>query len=290
MVFPGHYLMPLAWWLARRKKIHVILDIFISLYETEVEDRARLSAWNPKAWILSLLDWMACMLADEILIDTEEHRDYFVRRYRIPKEKFLVIPVGCRTDLFTPRTAPREQGPFRVRFHGSFIPLHGIETILHAAEELKQESVEFELAGKGQTFAAMQKLAADLKLTNVHFIGHKTLQKIPGFIAGADVCLGIFGTGAKAQRVIPTKAFEILAMARPLITARSPATERAFRDRENVLMAKAGDPHDLAEKIRALKSDLSLALSLAQNGHALFLEKFQPRTVVGPLVTWLQLH
>ncbi|MDO8468461.1 MAG: glycosyltransferase family 4 protein [Candidatus Peribacter sp.] len=290
VVFPGHYVMPLAWWIARKKRIPVILDVFISLYETEVEDRARLSCWNPKAWLLWIVDWLACALADTILIDTEEHRDFFVRRYRIPQRKFLVIPVGCRTDLFSPHQDQQKPGAFLVRFHGSFIPLHGIETILRAAQELKDDNVVFELAGKGQTFPAMQKLAEKLSLNNVRFVGMKKLEEIPDFIAGGDVSLGIFGTGAKAQRVIPTKAFEILAMAKPLITARSPATGRIFRDREDVLLMKAGDAHDLAEKIRELKNNAALAASIAQNGRALFLEKFQPRTAVQPLVAWLQTH
>ncbi|MDD4287132.1 MAG: glycosyltransferase family 4 protein [Candidatus Peribacteraceae bacterium] len=289
VVFPGHYVMPLAWWLARKRKIPIILDVFISLYETEVEDRKRVSQWNPKAWMLWLIDWSACALAETILIDTEEHRDFFVKRYRIAREKFLVIPVGCRTDLFFPR-ATEQQETFRVRFHGSFIPLHGVETILHAAQELKNDGIVFELAGKGQTLPAMQKLAEELDLTNVRFVGMKPLREIPDFIAGADACLGIFGTGAKAKRVIPTKAFEILAMGKPLITARSPATERVFRDRENAMLVTAGDPRDLAEKIRELKTHSDIAASIAQNGRSLFLKKFQPWTVVEPLVAWLQTH
>ncbi|MDD5103915.1 MAG: glycosyltransferase [Candidatus Peribacteraceae bacterium] len=289
VAFPGHHLMPLAWRLARQKNIPVVLDIFISLYETEVEDRARISPWHPKAWMLWLIDWMACVLADVILIDTEEHRDFFVKRYRIAREKFLVIPVGCRTDLFRltcnlqPVTCNKS---FRVRFHGSFIPLHGIETIIDAARELQDDDIVFELAGKGQTLRDMQERANDLP--NVRFVGMKTLGDIPDFIAGADVSLGIFGTGAKARRVIPTKAFEIMAMKKPLITARTPASSRTFRDREQALLVTPGDPHDLAEKIRELKSSPQLSQHIAESGHALFVEKFQPRTVVEPLVAWLQ--
>ncbi|MFH1443842.1 MAG: glycosyltransferase family 4 protein [Candidatus Peregrinibacteria bacterium] len=289
MVFPGHHLMPLAWWFARRRQIPVILDIFISLYETEVEDRTRISAWNPKAWMLWCIDWMACVLADSILIDTEEHRDYFVQRYRIAKEKLLVVPVGCRTDLFSVQEKHSPES-FRVRFHGSFIPLHGIETILHAAEELKNDRVGFELIGRGQTFPAMRSLAEKLSLTNVRFLDPIPLSEIPRFIADADASLGIFGTSAKAQRVIPTKAFEILAMGKPLITARTPASSRVLRDRENALLVTPGDAHDLAAKILELKSNPQLAQTIAENGRALFLEKFQPRTVVEPLTAWLQSH
>jgi len=288
VVFPGYFPMPLAWWLARRRGIPVIFDVFISLYDTIVGDRALITRWHPKAWILLLVDWLSCALADVILIDTEEHRDFFVRHYHIAREKFLVIPVGSRTDLFTARNTGRHDFPFLVRFHGSFIPLHGIETILRAAGELQGEDIVFELAGKGQTFASMQKLAEQWNLTNVRFVGMKKLEEIPDFIAGADVCLGIFGTGSKAQRVIPTKAYEIMAMGKPLITARSPATERVFRNRQDALLVHSGNPHDLAEKIRELKTHPDLAASIAQNGRTLFLEKFQPLMIVQPIVEWLR--
>lgn len=287
VLFPGHYLMPLAWWLARKRRIPVVLDVFISLYETDVSDRRRVSRWHPKAWMLWLVDWLACTLADRILIDTEDHRDALVRRFGAAREKFFVIPVGCRTDLFFPKET-RHSPPFLVRFHGSFIPLHGIETILDAAAEVRDQPIRFELAGKGQTFAAMQRHAEERRLTNVRFVGMKTLREIPDFIAEADACLGIFGTGEKAGLVIPTKAFEILAMGRPLISARTPASERVLHDRDDALLIEPGDAHALAQAILTLQEHPELAREIARNGHALFLEKFQPRTVVEPLVEWMR--
>lgn len=41
--FPGHFLMPLAWWLTRAPRRHLIFDAFISLFDTEVDDRRRYS-------------------------------------------------------------------------------------------------------------------------------------------------------------------------------------------------------------------------------------------------------
>ena len=42
--FLGHYLLPLAWVLAKASGIPVVFDALISLYETEVEDRRRITA------------------------------------------------------------------------------------------------------------------------------------------------------------------------------------------------------------------------------------------------------
>ena len=152
VVFLGHYLMPLAWWLSRHRNIPVIFDAFLSLYDTEVHDRARVSRFSPRAWILWCTDWLSCRLATVVLLDTDEHKEYFVRKYGIDGRKILVVPVGCRTDLFhpEPRSEPHHQTvPFRVEFHGTYIPLQGTEIILAAARELQErgEQVQFTLVG-----------------------------------------------------------------------------------------------------------------------------------------------
>ena len=41
------------------------------------------------------------------------------------------------------------------------------------------------------------------------------LEDLHGEICAAGICLGIFGTSAKADRVVPFKVFECLAMGRP---------------------------------------------------------------------------
>ena len=290
VVFPGHFVMPIAWWISRKRRIPVVLDVFLSLYDTEVDDRRRISKWHPKAWIFWFVDWLACALADAVLIDTEEQKEFFVRRYRIDPGKILVVPVGSRPDFFFPDALPRPERLWTVRFYGSFIPLHGIETILQAAKELEGRDVQFEILGKGQTFDSMCALAEELRLKNLRFLPTVPLEKLREYILGADVCLGIFGTSAKAKRVIPTKAYEILACGKPLITGRTPAVERILNDGEHVLLSNLGDAHDLARKILALKTDPALAETIAKNGHDLFMNKFQPRQAVAALVKWLASH
>jgi len=286
-VFPGHYLMPLAWWLARKQKIPVIFDAFLSLYDTDVCDRRRLSKWHPKAWLLKFIDWLACRLADVILLDTEEHKQYFMGHYDLPAEKILVLPVGCRTDLFRPGPAQQNARPL-IRFYGTFIPLHGIETIIRAAKLLESEGVQFELLGKGQTYGAMRALAGELQMKNVRFLDPVPLAQLPAFNHGADICLGIFGTTSKALRVVPTKAYEIMNAGKPLITGRTPATERVLRDHEHAILIETGNPQALAQAIRELRLHPEIALRIAENGRRLSLEKWQPKTIVAPLALWLR--
>lgn len=292
VVFLGHYLMPLAWYVARREKIPVIFDAFLSLYDTEVNDRARVSRLSPRAWILWMTDWFSCRLADVVLLDTEEHKQYFVEHYGVDPQKILVLPVGCRSDLFKPDSLPAVQGPpkaFRVHFHGTYIPLQGVDVILGAARELQErkEDVSFALLGKGQTFDAMRVLAEQWKLQNVEFFHSVPISQLPAFINQADVCLGIFGTTAKADRVIPNKAYEVIACGKPLITGSTTASKRVFKDRDNVLLSPPGDAHALAESILVLKNDAELRERIAQGGLELSRTLCDPEVIVTPLREWL---
>ncbi|MFA6039755.1 MAG: glycosyltransferase family 4 protein [Candidatus Peribacteraceae bacterium] len=316
LVFLGHYLSPLAWFLAKRRNIPFIADAFLSLYDTEVFDRRRVSRFHPRAWILWFVDWLTCRLADVVLLDTEEHVDYFVRTFRIPREKFLVLPIGSRTDIFRPLEKSHEAGVtttnnthslppqgeglgmrdggggFIVEFHGTFIPLQGIETILAAAKELqaREEDVRFLLIGKGQTYPHAESLVREWGLMNVTLAGHRDMAELPRIIADADVCLGVFGTTSKALRIIPTKAYEILLCGKPLVTAATPASERVLEDGEQALLVPPGDGHALAEALLRLKRDTGLRSRIAENGRKLAETAFSPGAITAPLLHWLRRH
>lgn len=283
--FLGHYMVPLAWLLTRYPRKILVLDFFFPLYDAYVHDRKLLHPWHPRALLLRLCDLLAAHLPDLILLDTEEHKEFVAKTYHVRSEKILVIPVGGRTDIFHPQEEPRNP-IFTVEFHGTFIPLQGIETILETAKLLEGqgEKMEFLLIGKGQTYPAMRKLAQTLNLTSVRFLEFQTPEEINRIMNRADVCLGIFGTTEKTDRVLPTKAYEILLAGRPLITARTSAAQRILTDRVNVLLSKPGDSRELAERILELKQNSELRSMIAKNGHALAQKVFQPQSIVIPLV------
>ena len=287
--FLGHYFLPLAWWIARRERIPLVIDAFLSLYDTEVNDRKRFSRLHPYAWMLWIFDWFCGKLSDAMLLDTEEHKAYFVRHFGASPEKILVLPVGCRTDLFVPLPAPSHSG-FRIEFHGTFIPLQGIDVILDAAKILQDQHIDdvtFEFIGRGQTYEVMRARADRHALRNVTFTGTQPMDAIPAKIAGADICLGILGTTKKADRVIPNKAYEVLACGKPLLTGDTTAARRVLEHGKNAYLSTPGDPHALAAAIRTLKADPALRERLGKNGRALTEKKFLPEQIIEPLVQWL---
>lgn len=283
--YPGHSLMLLVKFICKKP---IIFDAFLSVYDSMIFDRKIYSQYSLKALKYWFLDWMSCRLADKILLDTDEHIKYFMKTFGIKKEKFQKIFLSCNNALFYPRNYPRKDNKnseqFLVHFHGKYIPLHGVEYIIEAAKLLETENIEFNLIGRGQTYREMMALSKKLITKNVNFIGFLPQEELIKFIAGADVCLGIFGKTPKAERVIPNKSYEIIAMKKPLITADTPAIRELFKNEENCLLSNVADSADLAQKILLLKNNSELRNRIAENGYKLYKEKLTPKILVQQLI------
>jgi len=264
-MFPARLL---GWF--RRKP--VVFDAFFSLYDTVVDDRGLYPKGSLRARLLRLVDRWSSKLADLVLLDTRAQVDYFCREFKLPRSKFLAIPLGTDEEHFYPRDWPPEDGGLEVISYSSYIPLHGIDVQLAAAALLREErDIRFTFVGKGQLYPEMRARAEEQGLDNVRFIEWVSHGELVELIARADACLGVFGRTEKAARVIPYKAYEALAMRKPLITGDSPAARELLVDGEHVLLSPMGDAQALARTIRKLRDEPELRKSVAEKGHELFL-------------------
>lgn len=239
----------------------VVLDAFLSLYETVIEDRRMMSAGGPGARLLKGVERRAYESADLILLDTQAHIDYVAEQFRIPAERFLRIFVGADDRLFRPPAPEEDPGPadqtetMTVLFYGKFIPLHGVEVILHAAQILGTErQLRFQLVGTGQTYSEARKLAEELRLDNVDWVDWLPYEDLPRAIREAQVCLGVFAPTGKALRVIPNKVFQSLACGARVVTADSPAMRELPPMGEGLTLVPPGNPEALAQAVRELCS------------------------------------
>ena len=283
--FPGHSVM----WLARLLfGTRVVFDAFLSLYDARVNDRKAQGPLHPLAWRDWFYDWLSCTLAWKVLLPENVHIEYFSRTFGLPREKFIRVFTGANDEVFHSLSDVSKAAIFTVHFHGTFIPLQGIEYIIEAARLLKDEGVHFRIIGSGgRLFEHIVDTVARQGLGNVIFEGRKPLEKIPRYIAEAHVCLGVFGSTPKTQRVISNKIYECIACAAPVITSRTPAVQELFTDRENILLANAADGKDLAEKILEFKNTPALADQVAHGGYELFRKMLTPQKLVAGLVQGL---
>lgn len=287
--FPGQPGVPLAWLLAKifRKKLY--FDVFYSLYNAYVFDRAYYSkgSWRAKFWYF--IDWLSCVLADKVILDTRAHVDYFLKTFPLSAKKFLVVYVGTDTDILKPMKVAHDG--FVAGFHGYYIPVQGVSTIIKAASLLKNSSIRFKLLGHGIDLAKCQSLVEELRIKNVEFLEHVPYNQLPKFICGINVYLGgPFGSSNKADLVIPNKVYEALACGRATIVAGTAAMRELLTDKKDCLMIPRDNPKALAETILRLRDNRELREKIAKSGLELARKRFSPRTVVKGLVTDMKLN
>jgi glycosyltransferase involved in cell wall biosynthesis len=260
--YPGH----LDLWAARRaaRGKPVVFNPLLSLEDTLVDDRRRFRPGSLPARVLRALDRRALQAADLVVADTEANADDLARRAHIPHRKIAVCFVGAEERLFTPGWSGGD--PFVALFVGKLIPLHGLRIVLEAARLAPE--LRFRIVGSGQQ--------ADVLATrpeNVEWTPWVEYERLPDELRAAGCALGIFGTSAKARRVIPNKAFQALACGTPLVTADTPAARELLADGVSALLVQPGNPEALAAAVRKLAGDRALAERIGDRGQAVYREQ-----------------
>lgn len=257
--YPGHFDMPSARRIARRKPL--VFNPLVSLYDTLVADRRRFRPGSPAAAVLRHVDRSAFRRADLVVADTAEHARFFRDRFGLADDRVEVCLVGAEDRLFRPGWQP--QRDFEVLFVGKLIPLHGVETILAAAQLVPE--IPFRLVGDGQLAGLLATRPA-----NVTWVPWVEYDGLPALFQSAGCALGVFGTSEKAARVIPSKAFQAIACGTPLVTADTPAARELLHDGESALLVPAGSAEALAAAIRRLAADGALAHRVGVGGRAAY--------------------
>jgi len=287
LIFVGFYghLMLLPLGLLRCAPL--LFDAFVSTYDTLVEDRKVGSA---ASWVGRLaygIDWISGRLADHILLDTPQHIAYYARTFHLPVEKFSPLPVGCNEDIFSWRERPIAGETTQVLYYTSYLPLHGVETVVRAAALVRASvggAVRFRVIGEGQTYAQVHRLAEQLGLENIEFIPCVPLEALPGEIARADIGLGgHFGSNAKAGRVVPGKIYQLLAMGCPVVAAETPANQALLQHGVSAYFCPPDDPQGLAQALLALHQDRALRQALSMGGAQLYRQACSEAVITGCL-------
>ena len=199
--------------------------------------------------------------------------------------KFFTIENGICEDLFTPGDKENE---IRAEYgwHGKFIAMYigahgvsqGLFTLLEAAERLQDiDEVRFVFVGDGADKPKMIEWAEAHKLPNVEFVPLQERDRMPLFYRAADVCFVPLRKGDYFTLNIPSKIFEIIACARPVILgAQGQALEVLEAAQAGVPVAPE-DPDAYAEAVRRLHGDPELAATLGESGRTYVLAHFTRR-------------
>jgi glycosyltransferase involved in cell wall biosynthesis len=273
--YPGQMDVFLARYLSRRRGKPLVWDIFMSIYlialERGLDQRSRRTV-N----LIQQIEKRALALPDLLIQDTEDYVAWFERTYGISTDRFRLVPTGADERVYRPiPTTNRGDGDLLVIYYGSFIPNHGVETILEAAQLLShEEKIRFEFIGDGPERGKVQTRAEQLGLAKVSFHPWMEQNALAARTAQADILLGAFGNTPQSIMTVQNKIYEGLAMGKAVITGDSPAIRKTMRDREHILLCERGNARALAEAILILRDSPDLREELGQRGLCLFKEKY----------------
>jgi glycosyltransferase involved in cell wall biosynthesis len=165
-------------------------------------------------------------------------------------------------------------------FYGLYTPLQGAPVIGGALGKLAGAPVKVTMIGDGQDRA--ETMAAARGNDAVTWLDWVPPGDLPDLVARHDVCLGIFGTGEKALRVVPNKVFQGAAAGCAIITSNTQPHRRALGDA--AVLVEPGDAGALAAALTRLADDRAELARLREAARALAADRFAPGRIVAPLI------
>jgi glycosyltransferase involved in cell wall biosynthesis len=271
----GHFDVHLARLLFGRRA-RIVLDHLVSASDT---GRDRRLGGGPRQALLTMIDSAALRATDIIVVDTDEHRAALPERHRT---RAVVLPVGAPAAWYAaarPTVPEEEAGPLRVVFYGLYTPLQGTPVIGNALGRIAGAPIDVTMIGVGQDRAEASASAAANH--RVNWLDWVPAADLPQLVASHDVCLGIFGTGDKALRVVPNKVFQGAAAGCAIVTSDTAPQRRALG--EAAVLVPPGDPTALARALMRLAGDRVELSRMRRLAHELAVQRFTPRQIVAPL-------
>jgi glycosyltransferase involved in cell wall biosynthesis len=255
--YPGHGLVRA---IKDRVAAPIAFDMFLSAYDTIVEDRKMVMPGSIVAKYLQQVDTKACAAADLVVLDTPENASYVQSLTGLSPSNFTWLPVHDpdAREHVEPWQAPAD-GILQLLFFGTGVPLHGLQTLIAAVAECP--AVKLTLIGgseEDRLFATAT--LGDRVAVGPPFVDRERLREL---INASHLVAGVFGSSNKTQRVVPFKLVHALAAGRPVITADTPAVARWLDGSGALFTSEAGDAPALAAKLRKLSSNPNLVATAA---------------------------
>ena len=213
---------------------------------------------------LSVLKWIDAQLlrvaSMSVVISKSLKKWVQVHLGREIADHVLVVPNGVGNERFRSfrRTDPGEE--FRCGFAGLLKPDYGLETVIGAARLLPEEEVSFHIFGAGPARDTLRERSKGVE--NFVLEGEIPFEEVPDRLQEME-CL-LYTTSWKYAYQSPTKLLEYMAVARPIIAARTPQTESLLEDGELGHLFELGSEAALAEAVRHVKRSYDDALRRAE--------------------------
>ena len=246
--FMAQMIVPFFKW--KFRKSFLVVDFFISMFDTLVDDRKKIRDGSLGAKLFHMIDNNTLKAADYIISDTKTHGDFFAEEFGINRGKIHTLYLEADTSSFFPQTVEKPDNlkdKYVVLYFGSILPLQGVDVVINTVSLAKTQSpnVYFVIIGPMKN---KYEVHNDANVTYIDWLDHENLAK---YIAFSDLCLaGHFSKEInKAKRTIPGKAYIYSAMNKRIIFGDTPANRELFTDDDNSIFVETGSSEKLLAAI-----------------------------------------
>ena len=253
--------------LARVKRRPLVLEIR-DLWPDSIVALDMMGERHPVVRLLRFVERKLYRSATRIVTTNESLRDRLIER-GVPRKKIGVVPNGVDAALFSPRSKPEaliEKYGLKDRFVVGYIGTqglaHDLDTVIRAAQALRDSGVSFLLVGDGAQNAPLIKRVKALELDNVRFVRPVPQAEVPDHIACCDVLLVPLKRTALLSGTMPSKIFEIAAMECPIVVGAEGIAAKLVVDFRAGLAVEPENAGALIAAIDRLQRDSALADSM----------------------------
>lgn len=186
---------------------------------------------------------------DKILISSREYRKYLRENFLLDDSKMIYLPQYAE-EVFSKLPEREQDGITNLVLAGNIGELQKIETVIYAADLLRNEQVWFHIVGSGKELERLQNIAKDLALDRVIFHGRHPVEEMPRYYSMADAMLVTLQKDEALEMILPGKVQSYMAAGRPIIGSIDGETADVIRDANCGFCAEAESPQKLAEIIK----------------------------------------
>ncbi|MCE5286399.1 MAG: glycosyltransferase family 4 protein [Pelosinus sp.] len=220
-----------AYWFATKAKAKLIFEVH-DLWPLSPIEIGGMSRWHPFIMVMQMAENFAYKKADKVVSMLPKACQH-MQEHGMSKDKFVYIPNGiCMDDWIASRSSTkkspqieaidnlRKDGFFLIAYAGNHSKGNALESILRAADLLKDLPIKVILIGQGPEKEYLQQLSNSLDLPNILFLPPVRKEVIPLLLSKMDVLY----IGMKAQSLFrfgisPNKLMDYMMSGKPVISA-----------------------------------------------------------------------
>jgi len=194
----------------------------------------------------------------------------------------VVLPEDAKERQEIPKSG------FVVMFAGNLGMAQSLNSIVDAAEQLKEQDIHWVFLGDGRQREWLEKEVAIRSLGKVHVLGSRPMETMPAYFSLADTMLVTLKDDPAMSTTIPGKVQSYLACGRPVVAALNGAGAGVIDESGAGYTVASGDVSGLANAVFQMsKLEAQERETMGKNARIFYEKNFDRDMLVSQLETWM---